>query len=726
MRGAVNREAVTCYLDALLFAMFSRLGSFEPILYSISDDEPTRRLGMLIRLWVNMLRTGMLIQTDIVCLLPPVFMYANQEQTEHLQDAIAACGWEDAAYLQQQDSSEAFSFLAEKLHLPLLTLKMDLFHNGTEDDKDDHKIIHERLLDVAVPDESAKLEECLENYFNNRVEVVRKLGRSNTISSVRSARSPSSDKGASQHVEVTVSEVTWSTPSTPISPQTSRTPLTPSGRHRTDSFIRPRIITDIKEVETGEKATESEAATTPRSLRKGSVRKEVLMPAWQFFNLLRPLPFILRLAPSISSLGPNEPFVLINRIAWYTKTTTPSTDIEVAAHFSNKPPVLGICLKRYAMSSTGKATRKNTFIDIPVDIRLPHFVDDGSQVGEPLMENFKLSLQSVICHRGESVNAGHYISFVRDGIDSADGDSSSSRRMSSGSQPPHYSTDRWIKHDDLAAQRVTYVDIEQILKDEMPYLLFYQVLPIEEISVALEPDPPSYEKETGIDVRVSESSPQVEHQPDGVLNGGYFDTAPRRDESVAAPNVRFSSELERPPRHCLNYLEQRRGSTAPTETSLGSTSSSILAPEVKSNPVTPTEVTTAQRLSRAASRFKSGSRSRPTSASGEGRKSLSFSRINLRASVQDSKTEQSKEHVSSAPSLSATNGPTDPRDSAIDIGESSLKPAVEAPQRGKSMRGRKREKSREPAVENGHHHHHHLPHKDKRTKGVPDRECIIM
>jgi hypothetical protein len=66
MKGAENRGNVTCYLDALLFAMFARLGSFEPILYTRFEDEPRRRLSTLIRLWVNMLRTGKLIQTDIV------------------------------------------------------------------------------------------------------------------------------------------------------------------------------------------------------------------------------------------------------------------------------------------------------------------------------------------------------------------------------------------------------------------------------------------------------------------------------------------------------------------------------------------------------------------------------------------------------------------------------------------------------------------------------------
>ena len=67
MLGSENRGGVTCYIDALLFSMFARLESFEPILYPILDDEPRRRLSTLIRLWVNMLRTGKLIQTDIVC-----------------------------------------------------------------------------------------------------------------------------------------------------------------------------------------------------------------------------------------------------------------------------------------------------------------------------------------------------------------------------------------------------------------------------------------------------------------------------------------------------------------------------------------------------------------------------------------------------------------------------------------------------------------------------------
>lgn len=66
MLGAENREAVTCYLDALLFAMFAKLESFECMLKGESLDEAPKRLAALLRLWVNLLRSGKLIETDMV------------------------------------------------------------------------------------------------------------------------------------------------------------------------------------------------------------------------------------------------------------------------------------------------------------------------------------------------------------------------------------------------------------------------------------------------------------------------------------------------------------------------------------------------------------------------------------------------------------------------------------------------------------------------------------
>lgn len=67
MVGAENRGAVTCYLDSLLFAMFAKLSAFECMLKDNPEqDQAKRKLAFLLRLWVNMLRTGKLIHTDMV------------------------------------------------------------------------------------------------------------------------------------------------------------------------------------------------------------------------------------------------------------------------------------------------------------------------------------------------------------------------------------------------------------------------------------------------------------------------------------------------------------------------------------------------------------------------------------------------------------------------------------------------------------------------------------
>ncbi|KAJ5689150.1 hypothetical protein N7462_003542 [Penicillium macrosclerotiorum] len=442
--GAENRQGVTCYLDALLFAMFARLDCFEAILYKSFNDEPRRKLAVLLRFWVNMLRTGKLITTDV---------------TKHIQDALAECGWEDAANLRQQDASEAFTFITEKLELPLLTLKMDIYHTGKEDASDDHKFINERLLEVAIPPEPADghaltLEDCLEAYFNNRIEVKRYLERRNTVGSTRSVDSLSISKGFSAHVEEVDTTPTLS-PVQSNSPQADKSNPWPSFSGindalaarkigRRDSIVRERFFPDSADEEAGENNL---SASDPQN-RKGAYRKEVMMPAWQFFSL----------------------------IPWYTDNT-PTNDAQVAAHFSSKRPILGMCLKRYSFLPNGKAIRLNTYIDIPTEIGLPHFIqDDNLDADAPIYGNFKLSLQAMVCHRGDSVDSGHYIAIVRGTSPNLvpPGSSGSSACM------PTESPKHWMRFDDLAAERVTLIDIETALKTESPYLLFYQILPIDQ------------------------------------------------------------------------------------------------------------------------------------------------------------------------------------------------------------------------------------------------------
>lgn len=426
LRGAVNRQGVTCFLDSTLFAIFSRLDSFEAMLYNEFADLPRRKLSFLLRLWVNMLRTGQLITTDI---------------TSRIQASIAECGWEEAAELHQQDASEAFTFITGKLELPLLTLKMDIYHSGKEDTADDHKFINERLLEVAIPDDTSggnkeiTLEECLEEYFNNRVEVRRYLERRSTLSSMKSPTEGKSTEGklsaAAIHVE-TIEIEPDSTPATPVASTPLGPPARPSNRPRTQSIIQERYG-PARTVSGSTSLSQVDTDASARS-RAGSLRKTVMMPGWQFFSL----------------------------IPWYTDNT-PSDDAQVAAHFSSKRPVLGLCLKRYTFEN-GRPTRLGTYIDIPVEIGLPHFIQEDHVQNGTNFGNFKLSLQSVVCHRGNSVDSGHYIALVR-GTSRTD---------------PGVNEDatHWLRFDDLAPQRVTLVDILEALRQETPYLLFYQIMPI--------------------------------------------------------------------------------------------------------------------------------------------------------------------------------------------------------------------------------------------------------
>ena len=122
------------------------------------------------------------------------------------------------------------------------------------------------------------------------------------------------------------------------------------------------------------------------------------------------------------------------------------------------------------MTPNGKAIRLNTHVDIPVEIGLPHFIQDDNMADDgPLYGNFKLSLQSVVCHRGTSVSSGHYIALAR----------GTNLAAEPGSRMATEDTKHWMRFDDLALKRITLVDIEETLKEETPYLLFYQIVPIE-------------------------------------------------------------------------------------------------------------------------------------------------------------------------------------------------------------------------------------------------------
>lgn len=705
MVGAENRGNVSCYLDALLFAMFAKLEAFECMLTADLPDEPQKKLAALLRLWVNMLRTGKLIQSDM---------------TERIQEALAACGWKDAQLLEQQDTSEAFAFITETLQLPLLPLQVDLFHQGKNDEAD-HKVVYERLLNLAVPSDTEgkaiKLEDCLEDYFNSQVDVHRdsledgKGGRvasltpvprtPNALATLSTAKStvrvvtdhedkeclspvaleaenPEDIKG--ERAEAVSLEREMSQDSSTQRPSTSIGSPVRLHRSRTESIIQ-RVVLE----ENGKPSESENASLFERARRKVSVVKAVTIPAWQFFRL----------------------------IPWHSPANKePQNDLEVARHFSQRP-VVGICLKRYMVNNKGVPKRQHTFIDIPDSLRLPHFIVDERHVEENrLSTEYKLVLQSVVCHRGDSLHSGHYISFCRVAPKLL-----TDNRRHDNDPPPDYEEAQWVKFDDLLIEnRVMPVDdIKQSLKEEMPYLLFYQIVPIVDVADSTngaEAEPPSYQDTTQNSKAVERAAKASERTTESELPvisrqaSSYFDNLSTLPST--STSVRFSSEIELPYRRSLadddGFLNvSRRGSVGYDNSIIPSPGATPL--EGHSPVATPADETTAQRLSRAAAKFRTGSRNQ--SQAGEGRISLTMSRLSglvrtSREPLRDTAVTDPDEDFELVHAEGATNGK--------EKGKEKEKDATNSHKRSKSKARHDKGKSKE----------------SKKSGNLPDRECIVQ
>ncbi|KAF2273779.1 cysteine proteinase [Westerdykella ornata] len=737
MLGAVNRCSVTCYLDALLFAMFARMDSFEAMLFDNFSDEPRKKLAAILRLWVNLLRSGRLIDVEL---------------TKHLQEALAKCGWEEAAEVRQQDASEAFTFITGVLDLPLLTLKMDIYHTGREDKEDDHKFVNERLLEVAIPeqedDKMITLEQCLEAYFNNRIEVKRYLERQNTVGSPGSLdRYP--DKGSVLHIEtIELSSPSSPVVSTPVSLHPTSAASAPSparpflSRRRADSIFTQRYRTDTVRTTSDREAFDEKQhlhdmwdAGSGGRPRAASLRKEVLMPAWQFFSL----------------------------IPWYTDKV-PQSDAQVAAHFSSQRPVLGICLKRYLMLPDGQPRRLGTYIDIPLEIGLPHFVsDDRMDDSGPLFGNFKLVLQSALCHRGDRVDSGHYVSLVRANRaphshgtrprSSACGEHQEQRQQQQQQSEEVENPDQWLLFDDLAPTRVRPVDIAKALKEESPYLLFFQVQPIDE-ELASRGDPPRYEdldaegsdgqtrhddKEGQEQVEISGNAAaaldMVTSEVDlasggmeGMATGPSSATLPLApSDSVAAAGSSMSSTRETTePDMRSNItieldaipLDSEFAEKPTTGAGTGRTTVEVTPIEEKSGWLG----TRGRRASKANVDESTTGKSRPPSQSGEGRLSLTLSRLKAigskdKLAVMDAATGNHNSNTTTPAVTDDENVTTENED--VVGGE-----RTKSRSKGKEKRtGRLRGKSKEygPADGNGSGNGG-----GRREKGRPDRECVVM
>lgn len=345
-------------------------------------------------------------------------------------------------------------------------------------------------------------------------------------------------------------------------------------------------------------------------------------------------------------------------------------------------------MKRYSVLADGKAVRRGTYIDIPLEIALPHFIHDEptDDVGTTF-GNFKLSLQSVVCHRGERVDSGHYISLVR----------SEGPHMTRSKSPDAVNLkDRWLMFDDLARERIRYVDIQKALKDESPYLLFYQVQPIDGDPGNIEGarNPPSYAS-TNVASGLGDMS-LASMKSKSSSNGYEQETALTGSEEIfpddPLPRASRSSE--------------RRSSTAFPESgfTISTKDGQVWDSSANGNASGNVSHTVSRRPSKTSRR---GSKSRPVSQNGETRLSMSFNRL-------------ASKITKDRPDLSVAV--IDPKD--IEEPRPPVSAVTNATLAADAARLKKENKERSRS----RHTSHHLLHKDKGKDkvGKPDRECIIM
>lgn len=485
LQGASNMNGISCYVDSLLFSMFSRMENFEPLLYQHFDDMKRALLSTWLRLFVNLIRLGELVTKDIV---------------HGLLATCVTAGWGfdrpgGQAINNQQDAAEFFAFLTDALKMPKLTLRVEIAHAGRENAEDDHKVVTEQLLYLPVPgtkdDPPLLLEECLEMYFANSINVNRRVA----------ARSDSADMGTRQRSYSIVSTHTLSTLNHPTpSMATPRrglgfsenplddsdaTPFTPP----TDGFSSPQLGTHSPGFDSPLPSYSQLFGDVPQ--REDVKRKmwtsnnEITFPAWMFLQLM-PFYTDVRDSSALENLEAQQ----------------------VAQHFSETRPVLGLCLKRYFWGPNGEPHRNDRHIIVPETIFLPSFVADDSD-RDRAFGNFKLELESAIFHRGNSIHSGHYLALVCDICDSKAPEdlkrsfswrsrSKSRRHRAREDAPKLTKRKRWLFFDDLApvGEKVIEVDFQQTMAELCPYMLFYRMVALDPEEIEEQPAPKLPERPT--------------------------------------------------------------------------------------------------------------------------------------------------------------------------------------------------------------------------------------
>ncbi|KAI9298891.1 cysteine proteinase [Neoconidiobolus thromboides FSU 785] len=166
--GVENAAGTSCYIDTILFAMYSHETTFDCLLQSKKlQDKLSESLQTLCRFFVNLLRSNLLVRAEIV---------------ESIRKKLIECGWGTNKY-SQEDAGEFFLFLCNLFQLPYLPFNLQLIHGAKLDPKLDTKLIEDRILPLSLPElnpnNSTKrfitIEDLLLDYFySNKISGLRR------------------------------------------------------------------------------------------------------------------------------------------------------------------------------------------------------------------------------------------------------------------------------------------------------------------------------------------------------------------------------------------------------------------------------------------------------------------------------------------------------------------------------------------------------------------------
>ncbi|KAI8082940.1 ubiquitin carboxyl-terminal hydrolase-domain-containing protein [Halteromyces radiatus] len=421
--GSENEQGTSCYLDALLFAMYIGLTSFDPMLLDQEEQliHKKHHLQRTLRLFVNKLRSGQLVKKSTVAQvrrgLEQTGWYGQDPETHH---------W------QQEDASELFLFLTSIFELPYLPFQLRLFH-GANKDMDDDRIMTDRLLPLSLPTmekdddiiEPLRLETILLDHFYNSVVtgVKRNVNMENerrqcldTQEYLSTSWGSSSTNGTSDSTDKCLTIVTTNT--------TTPTLMDDKGK-------------DKKNMDTF-----GNDPKTPIQQQQQQQQREV--DAWQAMELL----------PFYSSSNELGDMIDDGQQHYFS----PDTHL-----------VLPIVLKRYKLNhhqqNGNYYVKDERPVQVPDTIPFLQFVNrntDNAVCSQCNAEmDYLMVLKSVVCHQGSSPYSGHYVAYAK-------------MYKTSATSP-----NIWMKLDDLDLDHRVQTDIkEETVLDQVSkngYLFFYEL-----------------------------------------------------------------------------------------------------------------------------------------------------------------------------------------------------------------------------------------------------------